>query len=76
MVPFAAIRRFADPSVNFDIRFAEMTEAADAADAAPAETAAPQASNQSEEPRDAKIAAVKPEAATAEVVSLDRFRKK
>jgi hypothetical protein len=75
VVPFAAIRRFADPSVNFDIRFAEMTEAADAADATPAESAAPQASNQSEEPGE-KIAAAKPEAATAEVVSLDRFRKK
>ena len=26
VIPFAAIRRFADPSVNFDIRFAEITD--------------------------------------------------
>ena len=74
LVPFAAVRRFADPSVNFDIRFAEMTEAADAASA---ESPAPQASNTSDAPLVSKLAVVeKSEPPTAEVVSLDRFRKK
>ena len=41
-VPFAAVRRFADPSVNFDIRFAEAAEA-DKEELAPAKDAAPQA---------------------------------
>ena len=70
-VPFAAVRRFADPSVNFDIRFAEMVEAAEQSEKEPA----PQASNNSEDPAEAK----KPASAqpgSAEVVSLDRFRKK
>jgi hypothetical protein len=73
-IPFAAVRRFADPSVNFDIQFAEMTGAMHDETA---EKATPPA-----------LAAVPPPAATdgkpaekddgvrGEVVSLDRFRKK
>ncbi len=70
-MPFAAVRRFADPSVNFDIRFAEVVEgAADAAKvpAVPAADIAEQAS-------DSAASSEKP-AVGAEVVSLDRFRKK
>jgi hypothetical protein len=73
-VPFAAVRRFADPSVNFDIRFAEMTEAVAAADA---DSPTPPASNNSDESNASKTApAEKIETPKGEVVSLDRFRKK
>ena len=59
VVPFAAVRSFADPSVNFALEFAvpEEKEAA----GVPAALAAP-----------AKAA----EKATAEVVTLDSFRKR
>jgi hypothetical protein len=70
VVPFSAIKRFADPSVNFDIRFAEMVEA----EAVAPEAAAPPSASPAEAKGEAKSAPPKPE--TAEVVSLDRFRKK
>ncbi|MGZ5897871.1 MAG: SspB family protein, partial [Xanthobacteraceae bacterium] len=74
-VPFAAVRRFADPSVNFDIRFAEVTEAAEADEPAPAKDSAPQALA-APEAESKPAAAEKTESARGEVVSLDRFRKK
>jgi hypothetical protein len=75
-VPFAAIRRFADPSVNFDIQFAEVmeaaatdSEAAEEADAPPAPNAPPPAEAEGK-------ASGKDDGVRGEVVSLDRFRKK
>jgi hypothetical protein len=79
VIPFAAVRRFADPSVNFDIRFAEITEGVEAA-----------SQDESAENKDApvNIADVKEQKSDTaksdshkgemkgEVVSLDRFRKK
>ena len=60
-IPFAAVTAFADPSVNFGLKF--VTEAAAAPGAAP------------EQPRDeAAPAPEHPEAAN--VVTLDAFRKK
>lgn len=76
-VPFAAVQRFADPSVNFDIRFAEVTNATEADEPAPAEDAAPQSLAAPEGELESKPAvAKKTEPARGEVVSLDRFRKK
>jgi uncharacterized protein len=101
VVPFDAIKRFFDPSVQFGLQF-ETAVAADEADAegaaaAPAEdatakpeplpagkaAATPAASAPTTEEASAKPAASEPEAETprkpdggAEVVRLDRFRKK
>jgi uncharacterized protein len=72
-VPFAAVRRFADPSVNFDIRFAEVSEEAAASEETPAPQAAEVPAPQQET---SPAAADKTEGARGEVVSLDRFRKK
>jgi len=72
LIPFAAVRRFEDRSVNFDIRFAEMTEAAKPE---PATGTALEPSEAPEQPADDKKPAT-PKQESAEVVSLDRFRKK
>jgi hypothetical protein len=72
-VPFAAIRSFADPSVEFGLRFEAPGEAPSHAGslptplAAPAETAAPGT---------AAGAADKPARPAGEVVALDAFRKR
>lgn len=89
VIPFAAIRRFADPSVNFDIRFAEITEGAKAegADELPDEASAEKkdAPIRLADAKDQKSVAEKSDAPKSEapkgdtkgeVVSLDRFRKK
>jgi uncharacterized protein len=71
-VPFAAVRSFADPSVNFQLEFA-VPEAKPAEKSAPAKAAgvpAPLAPAKDEKPQPA---AEKP---TAEVVTLDNFRKR
>ena len=67
VVPFAAVRSFADPSVNFALEFAtpESVEAKTAG--VPAPIAPP-----SEKP----AADPAPEKGTAEVVTLDSFRKR
>jgi hypothetical protein len=79
VVPFEAVNGFVDPSVQFGLQF-EMLELVDeteaAANAAPAEaksdaTALPAPANSSPPP-----AAGEPEKTGAEVVRLDRFRKK
>ncbi|HMQ93072.1 MAG TPA: ClpXP protease specificity-enhancing factor SspB [Amaricoccus sp.] len=62
VIPFAAIRTFADPSVNFGLKF----------DAH--ETAAGTAKDEPTEPPPRDPAPVKP-AGDGEVVSLDKFRK-
>lgn len=91
-VPFAAIKSFFDPSVQFGLQFETIeAEAADTAapktpepvkPAADAETlAAVEAQSASTKPAQAKPASAKAEEAaserpTGEVVRLDRFRKK
>jgi hypothetical protein len=84
VVPFAAIRRFADPSVNFDIRFAEIAEGAQSAekdvsvkaidaDAQLLEVETPDGNLPKTE---TKAGEPKVGETRGEVVSLDRFRKK
>jgi hypothetical protein len=64
-IPFAAIRSFADPSVNFALEFAMPEDSAAAQKpAVPAPLAA------------ASAPAEKPEKTTADVVTLDSFRKR
>jgi uncharacterized protein len=73
VVPFSAIKSFFDPSVQFGLQF-ETSDAA--ADAAPAEkTAAPPAASL---PAPTEVPREEPAKPTegAEVVRLDRFRKK
>ena len=75
VVPFSAIKSFLDPSVQFGLQF-EPSEAAEAAAnvpaaAAPAATTPPEA----EAPAEVNDEAPKPSEG-AEVVRLDRFRKK
>jgi hypothetical protein len=81
-VPFEAIKGFFDPSVQFGLHFEETGETAEQAaestgpapspakPAAPAPVAAAPVTAATEEPED------QPAAGGAEVVSLDRFRKK
>jgi uncharacterized protein len=69
-IPFAAIKSFADPSVNFALEFAAPAAAADAEPGAETEAAAlpaPLAASAKEE---------KEERTTGEVVALDAFRKR
>ena len=70
VVPFAAVRSFADPSVNFALQFQSAKEAAEAEDADAAETP--------DEPAEAaaKAPAEGAPADGAKVVALDAFRKK
>ena len=65
-IPFEAVTSFADPSVQFGLRFAEPLGQADAKPAAPAKT---------EKVEDPKAEPEKP-AESGQVVSLDQFRKK
>jgi len=96
VIPFDAIKGFADPSVQFTLQFESLAEAPDEdGDETEAETDKPPASKrrtpQRQEPKDAKATSVPasplPVAADksedkpsdkggAEVVRLDRFRKK
>jgi hypothetical protein len=96
VIPFDAIKGFADPSVQFTLQFESLAEAPDEdGDETEAETDKPPASKrrtpQRQEPKDAKATSVPasplPAAADksedkpsdkggAEVVRLDRFRKK
>ena len=84
-IPFAAVRGFYDPSVNFELEFDVKTEpVAEVKAKPPAEiTKAPAAAKKSE-PKKKQAEASKEEvddgatapAKTADVVSLDAFRKK
>src|SRR3954451_6430531 len=81
-VPFAAIKGFFDPSVQFGLQFEEQTAEAEEtpAPAEPKKPAAVPAPAPAPAARPAPAAAAKPapkpEPSGAEVVSLDRFRKK
>jgi len=80
-VPFAAIKGFFDPSVQFGLQFEEGTSETEDS-AAPAQAnkpaAAPSPAPAAPAPavKHAAMAEPKPEPSGAEVVSLDRFRKK
>ncbi|MGB3487297.1 MAG: ClpXP protease specificity-enhancing factor SspB [Xanthobacteraceae bacterium] len=78
VVPFSAIKSFLDPSVQFGLQFetadsadgalvTDQTETLPSAAAAPAATTAPDATTDDEPPKPSE---------GAEVVRLDRFRKK
>jgi hypothetical protein len=87
-IPFSAVRGFYDPSVNFELEFDVKTEAPAAADEKPAKpqaespktaTAAKKSDAKKKQAEAAKEtpAAASPSAVkSAEVVSLDSFRKK
>lgn len=87
-IPFNAIRGFYDPSVNFELEFDVKTEAPAAADEKPAKPqaespkAATTAKKSDAKKKQAEAAKETPAAASpsavksAEVVSLDSFRKK
>ena len=86
-IPFSAVRGFYDPSVNFELEFDVKTEAATEAEDKPAkpqaETAKPATSAKKSETKKKAAAdpaketpAASPAAKSAEVVSLDSFRKK
>ena len=72
-VPFAAVTTFADPSVNFGLQFE--TSAAKSAEVAalPAQSAAPESAAEAES---AAPKSAEPERPAAEIVTLDRFRKR
>ena len=88
-IPFSAVRGFYDPSVNFELEFDVKTEpAVELADETPAkpriEGQKPAGSAKKSEPRKKAVEVVKEpapapadaSAKSAEVVSLDAFRKK
>lgn len=90
-IPFAAVRGFYDPSVNFELEFDVKTEpSAEAAEETPAKapaevtkpsTPAKKAEAKKKQPaaeaaKDAPAAATPAAAKSADVVSLDAFRKK
>ena len=70
VIPFAAVRSFADPSVNFALEFATPEEAS-RTPRPPGVPAAARAADQAGPKRPEK-----PEKTTAEVVTLDSFRKR
>jgi hypothetical protein len=86
-IPFSAVRGFYDPSVNFELEFDVKTEALVEAEAKPAKPQAeapkPTAAAKKADARKKSAEAPKetpadapPAAKSAEVVSLDSFRKK
>jgi uncharacterized protein len=79
-IPFRAVKAFADPSVQFGLQFAVDREEARGTRAGGAETAKPAEPLPAREPAPATAAPDEPtpakEEGSAEVVRLDRFRKK
>jgi len=89
-IPFSAVRGFYDPSVNFELEFDVKTEPAEVAEETPAkpkiEGPKPVAAAKKSEPKESKKKAAEAAKDTpppadaagksAEVVSLDAFRKK
>lgn len=78
VVPFSAIKSFLDPSVKFGLQFdtsdvAEVAPASPAVDQAPAAAAVPAPAAETAQTEDEPAA---PSPGGAEVVRLDRFRKK
>jgi hypothetical protein len=79
-IPFEAVKGFFDPSVQFGLQFEEVSTEADAASAQaskPATAPVPVSAASQPAPTSAPALDAEPKpAAGAEVVSLDRFRKK
>lgn len=75
-VPFAAVRGFYDPSVNFELEFDVRTEEASAPAAGDEVGDEAAAAAVQTEPAAVKDAAADSDGKSAEVVSLDAFRKK
>jgi hypothetical protein len=83
-IPFSAVRGFYDPSVNFELEFDVKTESgAEAADKPAKQAEAKPATAKKSEPKKKPAEAAKdapapstPAAKSADVVSLDSFRKK
>ncbi|KFB09723.1 SspB family protein [Nitratireductor basaltis] len=79
-IPFAAVRGFYDPSVNFELEFDVKSEEADGEAVAPTELHADQKDHAHKVDAEASDAAEEEAAENdgqgAEVVSLDAFRKK
>lgn len=85
-IPFAAVRGFYDPSVNFELEFDVKTEAPEAIEEKPAKpqpdapktAASAKKSDGKKKPAESakEAAAASPAAKSADVVSLDSFRKK
>jgi hypothetical protein len=77
-VPFAAVRSFADPSVNFMLEFATQERPATTPAVVPAATptVVPAPVALPTKPADAAAADKAPEKPGAEVVTLDSFRKR
>jgi uncharacterized protein len=73
VIPFAAVRSFADPSVNFALEFADPEAKPAASDNVPMPLAAPPAPAGEPPAAPAEKPAAKP---TGEVVALDSFRKR
>ena len=65
VIPFAAVRSFADPSVNFALEFADPEGKPAASDNVPVPVAVPP-----------QLADTPPDKPTGEVVTLDNFRKR
>lgn len=70
-IPFAAIKVFADPGVEFGLQFTLEDDEAEAPAAEPVPLAAPQERQRAEAPEEERAPAE-----GAEIVALDRFRKK
>ena len=82
-IPFETIVSFADPSVNFDIRFAEIAEGGQAEEqkdtplkVVGTDDQAPEDDKAEDSKSEAKADEPKTGETRGEVVSLDRFRKK
>jgi hypothetical protein len=73
VIPFAAVRSFADPSVNFALEFTDPEAKPAASDNVPTPLAAPPAPAGEPPAAPAEKPAAKP---TGEVVALDSFRKR
>jgi hypothetical protein len=72
-VPFAAVTTFADPSVNFALQFETPVAKSAEVAALPAQSAAPESAAEAES---AAPKSAEPERPAAEIVTLDRFRKR
>ena len=72
-VPFAAVTTFADPSVNFGLQFETPVAKSAEVAALPAQSAAPESAAEAES---AAPKSAEPERPAAEIVTLDRFRKR
>ena len=76
LVPFSAINSFVDPHASFGLKFDPQPEAAAAEEIASTDAAESLSAGGGERKNEAGPDAAEPAAGTADVVSLDAFRKK